>query len=173
MDLPKGRLYPDTTGKEGNFSTGGELQQVPRPFSWRKGKYLHKVCTVLMICYVTNRKQLKGCAILEDLRWMWTGGFRTVFLWQALRTRRFRAGETQKQSCTSVSALQHHTRPRSSTLAALDTHEQRLQGETVPEAQRGHCKRNYECSQWVTLLRDREAFSRQPCEVTYLLAAEV
>lgn len=77
-DLPKGRLHPDTACKEGDFSTGDEL---PRPFSWRKGKYLHKVCTVLLICYVKNRKQLKGCAVLGELRWRWTGGFRTMFLW--------------------------------------------------------------------------------------------
>lgn len=31
MDLPKGRLHPDTTGKEGDFSTGGELQQGLSP----------------------------------------------------------------------------------------------------------------------------------------------
>lgn len=97
MDLPKGRLHPDTSGKEGDFSTGGELQQMPRPFSWRKVKYLHKVCTGLMTCYVTNRKQLNGCVVLEDLRWMCTGDFRTMFLWQALRMRHLRAGDPQKK----------------------------------------------------------------------------
>lgn len=47
-------------------------------------------------------------------------------------------------------SLQCHTRPRTGTLTALDTHEQGLQGETVPEAHVGHCKRNDVCSQWVT-----------------------
>lgn len=173
IDLPEGRLQTDTTDKEGDFSTGGELQQVPRPFSWRKAEYLHKLCTGLMICYVRNRKQLKGCAVLEKLRWMWTGGFRTMLLWQALRMRHLRAGDPQKQGCASVSTLQHHTRPRTGTSTGLDTHEQGLQGETVPEAHRGHCKRNDVCLQWMTLLRDHEAFSREPCEVAHLLAAEV